>query len=375
MDLDAVRRQMPVTRQWIYLNHAAVAPVSGPAARAMRRLIRDAELNGIVHYDHWNRLYAQARRSVAALIGAQADEVAFLKNTSDGLIAVANGVRWSVGDNVVLSARDFPANVYPWLNLRSRGVEVRLVPERDGRLPVGDFAAAVDARTRVLSASSVSFLTGFRQDLGALGQLCRSRGSLFVVDAIQSLGAFPLQVAELGIDCLAADGHKWLMGPEGCALFYCGRQALERLEVASLGWASVASAYDFLSYDTALQPDARRFETGTHTTAGIAGLKAAVEFLSAQGIPAIAARILELTDQLCAGLERKGYTVHSPRGEHERSGIVSCSGRTRSAVDLDRLLRGRRIVGSVRGDWLRLSPHFYNTAEEIEQVLSALPPA
>jgi selenocysteine lyase/cysteine desulfurase len=375
MDLQAIRRQLPVTRQWIYLNHAAVAPLCRPAAEGMRRLVRDAEENGTANYEAWNQLYADARQSVAALIDSHPDEIAFLKNTTDGLIAVASGTAWSGGDNVVLAEREFPANVYPWLNLQSRGVEVRWVPERDGRLSVDDFAAAVDGRTRVVSVSSVEFLSGFRNDLAGLSALCRERDVLFVVDAIQSLGALPLQVAELGIDCLAADGHKWLMGPEGCALLYCSRRVLDRLGVTSLGWASVASAHDFLDYGLALQPDARRFETGTQNTVGIAGLKGAVDFLLAQGISAVGERILALTDQLCAGLERHGYVLLSSRREGEKSGIVSFSSPRHAAVQLCRSLRERRIIGSVRGDWLRLSPHFYNTAEEIDQVLQVLPPA
>lgn len=373
MDLHAVRSEMPVSSRWIYLNHAAVAPLSRPAARAMRLLVHDAEENGMVNCDQWSQLYSRARGSVAALIGARAEEIAFLKNTTDGLLAVANGINWQRGDNVVLPEREFPANVYPWLNLRERQVEVRWVPERDGRLQLEDFATAIDGNTRVLAVSSVEFLSGFRNDLRQLGQLCRQRDLLFVVDAIQSLGAFPLDVADLGIDCLAADGHKWLLGPEGCALFYCSRRALKQLQVSALGWAGVASAYDFLSYDTALYPDARRFETGTQNTAGIAGLKGAVDFLLDLGIPAIASRILELTDHLCAGLQAKGYQLLSSRRGEERSGIVTFSSLRHRSEDLYQALRSGGVITSLRGGYLRLAPHFYNTADELDRALHLLP--
>ncbi len=311
----------------------------------------------------------------AALLGAQPDEIAFLKNTTDGLLAVANGIRWQPGDNVVVAEGEFPANVYPWLNLRERGVEVRWVPERAGRLRVGDFADAIGANTRALAVSSVEFLSGFRNDRPALGRLCRERGVLFVVDAIQSLGVFPLEVSALGIDCLAADGHKWLLGPEGCALFFCSRRALNQLQVAGLGWAGVASAYNFLSYDTTLYPDARRFETGTHNTAGIAGLKASIDFLLEVGIPAISTRVLELAEYLGAGLERKGFDLLSSRAASETSGIVTCSSPRHRSQELYQALRSGGVISSLRGGYLRLSPHFYNTIDELERALHLLPDA
>jgi len=372
MDLDAARRRFPVVEDWIYLNHAAVAPLCRPAAQAMRRLIRDVEENGMANYEEWNRLYARARRSVSRLIGSRPDEIAFFKNTTDGIIAVANGCRWRPGDNVVLANREFPANVYPWLNLKDRGVEIRWVEERNGRLFLDDFAAAVDARTRVLSVSSVEFFSGFRNDLAGLAELCRPGDALFVVDGIQSLGALPIDVEELGVDALAADGHKWLLAPEGCALFYCSPRALARLGVAALGWAGVETAYDFLDYDTTLYPDARRFETGTQNTVGLAGLKAAIDFLLGQGITTIAQRVIELTDQLCEGLRERDYAILSSRREGEKSGIVTFSHPQHPADELHGRLREQRIISSVRGGHLRLSPHFYNTAGEIQQTLEIL---
>lgn len=372
MDLEDIRRELPVTKDWIYLNHAAVAPLCRPAAKAMRRLVRDAEENGMVNYDQWNQLYARARRSIATLIGSRSDEIAFFKNTSDGIIAVANGVGWRPGDNVVLANREFPANVYPWLNLQDRGVEIRWVEEKDGRLSVDDFAAAMDQRTRVLTVSSVEFFSGFRNDLSALSELCHQRDVLFVVDAIQSLGALNLDVDALGIDVLAADGHKWLLAPEGCALFFCSRRTLPRLKVSGLGWSGVETAYDFLNYDTTLYPDARRFETGTQNTVGIAGLKGAIDFLLEQGIPAIEQRIIALSDQICEGLRAGGYDILSSRTAEEKSGIVTFSHPQHSAEELYQRLRQQRIITAVRGGRLRFSPHFYNTADEIDQALEVL---
>jgi len=373
MDLQAIRRAFPVTERWIYFNHAAVAPVSRAVAAAMAQLVGDVRDNGIVHIESWYSLYGAARQSVATLIGARARDIAFVKNTTDGILLVANGVEWSDGDNAVIGEGEFPANVYPWLNLERRGVQVRWVPLRQGRLLVDDFAAAIDARTRVLTVSSVEFHSGFRNDLASLGQLCRERGVLFVVDGIQSVGALAMDVEALGVQCLAADGHKWLMGPEGCALFYCSPAALDRLQVTGLGWAGVAQAQDFLHIDTTLQADARRFETGTQNTAGIAGLRAAIDLLLASGVSHIEARVLELTSRLCEGLERRRYRLLSPRGPGESSGIVTFDSPEHDSTELERRLRESGVVATERGGCVRLSPHFYNTESEVDAVLASLP--
>ncbi len=373
MDMQTVRCELPVTKDWIYLNHAAVAPLCRPAAHAMRKLVRDVEENGIVHSENWLALYERTRHSCAQLIGARPSEIALLKNTSEGLLTVANGVTWRTGDNVVLAKGEFPANVYPWLNLAARGVEVHWVEEREGRLWPEDFAAAIDERTRVLSVSSVEFFSGFRNDLKALSALCEKRDILFVVDAIQSLGALPMDVEDLHIDVLCADAHKWLLGPEGSALFYCTRRKLSQIKVNNLGWASVENAYDFLDYDMTLAANSRRFENGTLNTVGIAGLKGAVDFLMEQGIDQIAARILALTDLLYDGIKAKGYTVISSREPQDKSGIITFRHPSIPSGQLVAQLREKNIIGAERGDHIRLSPHFYNTEEELEQVLSILP--
>ena len=373
MDWNQLRAHFPITDHWIYLNHAAVAPISRPVQRAMERHLSDVADHGLAHIEAWHTNYAQTRRSAAKLLGAHSDEVAFLKNTTDGLIAVALGVSWRPGDTVVVAEREFPANVYPWLSLADRGVTIRTVPERNGRLRVEDFAAAIDSSTRVLSVSSVEFFTGFRNDLAALGQQCRDHDILFVVDGIQSVGALQLDVQALGIDCLAADAHKWLMGPEGCALFYCSRRALRHVKPAAMGWASVASSHDFLGYDTALHEDARRFETGTQNTVGIVGTKAAIDLLLEIGMEQVEERILALTQQLADGLVRNGFELLSSRAAGEASGIITCKPPQDQSSELvaQRLLEAR-IHTTDRGGWLRLSPHVYNTPEEMDQTLSVM---
>lgn len=373
MNIEKLRSEFPVTKKWAYLNHAAVAPLSRPAATAMRRTLRDAEENGMAFIDQWQTLYERTRRVSAQLIGARPAEIALLKNTTEGIITVANGISWHPGDNVVIARGEFPANVYPWLHLEQRGVEIHWVEERDGRLQVDDYAAAMDENTRVLSASSVEFFSGFRNDLKKLGELCAKNNTLFIVDAIQSLGAFPLDVEECGIDALCADAHKWLLGPEGAALFYCARHVMPKIQPASIGWSSVESAYDFLNYDTTLHNDARRYENGTLNTVGIAGMKASIELLLDVGIDHIAKRILHLTDTLCAGLSNKGYSTLSSRTANDKSGIVTFRHPKKPTAELLAALRAAHIICTERGDHIRLSPHFYNTESEIEAALAILP--
>ena len=374
MDIEQLRRsQFPITERYIYLNHAAVAPVSVAVCEAMETIVRGAASHGIANLDRWRELYGSARRSAARLVGAHENQIAFLKNTTDGLIATALRVDWQPGDTVVIAEGEFPANVYPWLNLANLGVSIHWVREVRGTLNVEDFAAAIDSKTRVLSVSSVEFFTGFRNDLSALGALCRDRDVLFVVDGIQSVGALQIDVEALGIDCLAADGHKWLMGPEGCALFYTSARAQERLRVAALGWASVRTAYDFLDYDTELQDDARRFETGTQNTAGIAGLKAAIDLLLEIGMDTVEKRILALARRLAEGIEARGYEVLGSREPCEGSGIVTFRSNCINSAGISQALAAASVQLTDRGGTVRLSPHVYNTEAEIDSCLGALP--
>ena len=373
IDIEEIRTEFPVARNWIYMNHAGIAPISQCVYRAMDGMLRDLTRNGMANLPEWDEVCLQTRESAARLIGANAAEIAFVKNTTEGILMVANGLTWREGDNVVIPDRGFPANVYPWLNLRSEGVEVRRVPEVDGRIPLQGLLNAVDERTRVLSVSSVEFASGFRHNLREIGRFCRTRGVLFFVDVIQSLGVLTLDVAEAEIDFVSADAHKWLLGPEGIGVFYCSRRARPHLRVVNLGWANVVEPRDFLSYDTTLLSNAQRFECGTLNTVGIHGLKAGLDLLHRVGIERIEARVLSLTDQLCAGLQEKGYRVVSSRASGEKSGIVVFH---HSRIDTEAIYRKlceARVVCAIRGGRIRLSPHFYNTGEEVDRVLEIIP--
>jgi selenocysteine lyase/cysteine desulfurase len=374
MDHRDLRRLMPVTASWAFLDHAAVAPLPEPAREQLAAWADDVTRNGVVHESSWLQRVEAVRRRFGELLSADPLDVAFVKNTSEGIGLVAEGFPWQPGDNVVTSADEYPANVYPWMNLASRGVEVRRVPSREqGRVSRDDLRAAMDGRTRIVTLSFVEFATGFRNDLDAVGQLCRERGALFFVDAIQGLGALPLDVSRSPIDFLAADGHKWLLGPEGAGVLYVRRELVDRLRPVGVGWNSVVGAWDFSTIDFRLKPHAGRWESGSLNLAGLTALGASLDLLLGVGIEALAARIRELTDHLCHAVERTGWRAFSSRRDGEWSGIVSLS--PPPGVDVTataKALLTQGVVVRPRAGRLRVSPHAYNAVEEIDRLVSLL---
>lgn len=374
MDVQRLRAQeFPVTETWRFFNHAATSPLSRRAAAAMEKQIHEQLTLGSVGNDIWTPEREQTRALVARFINADPSEIAFIRNTAEGISFVANGLRWRAGDNVVATNAEYPANIYPWLNLAEQGVLVKLAQEKDGRIFLEDLDKAIDTRTRVVAISFVEFSSGFMNDLVALGQLCRERGVLYVVDVIQGLGGFPVDVQQAQIDVLACGGQKWLLGPRGCGIFYCSRQAMEHIRVTVVGASSVIDEENYLDYNLTFKPDASRFEYGTHNTVGIAGLRGAIELFLEVGPENVARRILTLTDHFCERVTDKGYTLFSSRRPGEKSGIVSFYKKGLESVQIAAQLQQRRFVLSVRDGRLRLSPHFYNTIEEIDALLEALP--
>jgi selenocysteine lyase/cysteine desulfurase len=274
---------------------------------------------------------------------------------------------------VVTCDLEYPSNVYAWWSLKPRGVETVLLRGRDGRLPLESVEEALrHPRTRLLALSSVEFGSGARNDLPALGRLCRERGVLFCVDAIQSVGCFPFDVAECQIDFLAADGHKWMLSVEGCALFFCRRDLLARLTPRVIGWRSVTHNTDFDRYHEELQPSAGRFEEGTPNTPGIFALGAAIDLLLELGVDAIGRRVLELTGRLCDALSEHGAEIASPRGPGEASGIVAFRMPDEAPGKTAARLRAAGVFVVERRGCVRASPHFYNSPEDLDRLIRAL---
>ncbi len=369
-----LRQLFPVTNNHIYLNHAAVAPLSLPVYEAMQNYTRDLLEHGLVHWREWGAAVDRVRELAAQLIHAKSHEIAFAANTSTGLSFVANGLDWRAGDNVVTADCEFPANQLPWLRLQKAfGVEVRQAQERAGRLETEEILSLIDDRTRVVALSFVEFASGFRNDLETIGRYCRARDVVFVVDAIQGLGALQLDVEKCCIDALAADAHKFLLGPDGVAVFYVSERILERLQPTVVGWTSVKQPFQFTDAEKEFADGARRFEPGSLNTAGIVGLGASIELMLQIGTEKIERYLLELTDYLCEQLVVVGYHVVSARRAGEASAMVCCTHETYSAEFLHEHLEANRIITTPRLGRLRISPHFYNTREDIQTLIAALP--
>lgn len=363
------RDEFPVTRRLIYLNHAAVAPLCKPAADAMKQLADDACEYGSLHYDDWLATYDGLRRAAARLINAGPDEIAIVKNTSEGISTIACGFDWKAGDRVVAFREEFPANYYPWLRLERRGVQLTWLSIYD---PLERIEEAVSG-ARLLAISFVNYLSGYRVDLKSIGELCRHQGCFFLVDAIQGIGAFPIDVEAYKIDALAADGHKWLLGPEGNGILYLRREWLDRIEPVEFGWTNAASFTDYSSREMALRPDAGRYECGTLNTIGCYGQRAALELLLEIGIERISGAVLAVADRLAAGVQARGYDLITERTPENGSGIVTFR---HPVID------ARRIVGEFsrngisaapRQGWVRTSPHFYISPDAIDNALRILP--
>jgi cysteine desulfurase / selenocysteine lyase len=363
------RHQFPVTENLIYLNHAAVGPLSRRSAEAMKSLADDALMYGSFHYDQWLDAYEGLRVASARLIHCDRDEIAIVKNTSEGIAAIANGLDWRPGDRVIAFEEEFPANYLPWKRLEERGVIVE-------RLSVTSSLDRIDEAARgarLLAISFVQYLGGYRADLNAIGEICGRHGVLFFVDAIQGLGVFPLDVREARIHALAADGHKWLMGPEGCGILYVRRDFQDLVDPVEFGWTNVASYNDYSSRALSLRADAGRYECGTLNTIGCFGLRAAIELTLEIGVDNIASAVLHLGDRVAEGVQRKGYELCTPRSNENGSGIVSFRKPDVDSRLIVRQLKDRAILAAPRQSWVRVSPHFYINDEDIDRLVESLP--
>jgi cysteine desulfurase / selenocysteine lyase len=372
MTVTEARRRFPHT--WtgmVYLNHAAVSPVSFHVREAIGKYLEKRSLKGIEPYPWAIRMMMETKQLLGSLINARPDDIAFVLNTSEGLNILASGLDWKPGDHIVLGAVEFPANIYPFLNLKRLGVEVELMDGEDNLITPELITKSLRPTTKLVSVSSVQFLTGQRLDVTAIGKLCRERDILFAVDAIQALPHSRVDVIADNIDFLSSGSHKWLMSPEGTAFIYCGERALSRVRQAHLGWTSVTNPFDFSALDPErLRPDAGRFENGTLNYVGMSGLKASLEFFSEFGLEEITKRILDHSGYLIDRLGSHGINVITPKDESLRAGIVSFEMNNAEAV-YERLLKSEVVI-SIRSGKLRVSPHFYNTEEELRKFIATL---
>lgn len=369
--LESYRDEFPVTDNFVYLDHAGVAPVSLRVKRAVEEFISDATEFGAFNYTSWTKRVEEIRRKSAALIGAEPEEVAFVKNTSHGISIVAQGLDWKAGDNLIVYEKEFPSNIYPWLNLKKRGVEVRFIPSRNGRILIEDIEGLIDSRTTLVTISSVQFSSGFRIDLKSVGELCRRKGVLFFVDAIQSLGVVPMDVEEFHVDFLAADGHKWLLSPEGIGIFYCRKEIADRINPILIGWKSIQNESDYDHIDFRFKTSALKFEEGSLSFIGIFALGAAVDLLLEVGISRIENRAIELGDLIIEEAKRKDFHLRTPKKREERAGIISIA-KNFDPISVKDKLRDDGVIVNVRGGAIRVSPHFYNTERDVLRLFNSM---
>ena len=360
--------EFPVTKNLLYLNHAAVAPLSRRCAKAMQDLAQDALENGSIHYGDWMATYQAVRNSTARILNARAAEVAIVKNTSEGIATVATGLRWKSGDIVVAFKEEFAANYFPWKKLESQGVIIRWLSIFDDLEKIDEAAAGA----RMVAISFVQYLSGYRVDLVKIGEICARRGCFFFVDAIQGMGAFPIDVEAARIDALAADGHKWMLGPEGCGVLYVRQSRQDEVEPVQIGWTNFAHYADYASRDMTLRADAGRYESGTLNTIGCYGLRAALDLLLEAGVENIAPAVQSLADRIRAGAEQAGYQCLGPRTPETGAGIVAIKHPTLDSLVVVRRLKDKNISVTARQGWVRISPHFYNSPTDIERLVAEL---
>jgi selenocysteine lyase/cysteine desulfurase len=339
------------------------------AADAIKHHVDDNLLYGSTHYDQWTAAHEGLRAGAARMIGAKPSEIALVKNTSEGVIMVAQGFDWRPGDKVVAFNEECPANYYPWQLLERKGVRVEWLSEFDSLEKID--AAARGAR--ILAISFVQYLSGYRADLDAIGEICKRHGCFLFVDAIQGMGALPLDVSRSNIAALSADGYKWLLGPEGCAVLYIRPDLQERVHPIEFGYKNVTKYTDYGTRNLTLRDDAARYECGTLNTPGCYGLRASIEFLLDVGIDRIASAVQALGDRIDAGVRAKGYQTMRPRAPQSAAGIVSFRKDGVDTAALFAQLRAQRFATATRSGWLRASPHFYISPEEIDRFIEALP--
>ncbi|TMC39128.1 MAG: aminotransferase class V-fold PLP-dependent enzyme, partial [Chloroflexi bacterium] len=368
-----MRTLFPIAPRYAYLDHAAIAPLSTPVRSTMEvflgRLTEEP-----FDLAHWERLRGQVRVRVAELLAVGPESIAFTKNTTSGLGLVAAGLDWEAGDNIVGVDREFPANIYPWMGLKRKGVELRLYRPEQGRIDLKALARLCDRRTRVVAISAVQFWSGFRTDLDALRTALKGHDALLVVDAIQAAGAMHLDLSSAPVDFLCAGAQKWLLGPIGVGFAYVGPRMLERLNPVTIGTDSVVRDEEYFQYDLTLKPDARRFEEAAPNYPGILGMGAAVNLLLRAGSRAVEEVVLRLADRLRDELPRRGYElVLKPTLPSERSGIVSFRHPRMVPAELQTRLREAGVIVSLRSDFLRASAHYYNSDQDLDRLLEALP--
>jgi len=372
---EKIRRLFPAAEKYTYLNSAAIAPLPRVAVEAVYSQLRDVSENGSANYLNWVATKNRSRQLVADMLNVKAEQIAFTRNTSDGFASVANGLQWRESDNIVTYAKEFPANFYAWRRIRDKyNVELRLCPERDGRIDLDEFIGLIDSDTKLVSISAVQFASGFRADLERIGKAARKIDALFAVDIIQGFGAMPFDLPAQFVDIAAGASHKWLCAPEGCGILYLSERARELIEPTLVGWISVEEPWNFDDYEQPFKSNALAWETGTGGSSLFYGLEQSLRLLGEAGAESIRNYLENLSDYLCELLAEKDYEIVSSRQRNEKSQIVCIKHRNNlTSNEIAKRLENEKIVVSPRGERIRVAPHFFNNQKDIERLIEVLP--
>ena len=366
------REEFAVTENFVYLNHAAAGVLPASSVREIERFVQAHAQRGVLGTFPYDLQLERYRDTIGAYIGATGNDIALVTNTSAGASTIATALPWNAGDEVLVCDNEFPANVIPWLALRKRGVVVRLLATNELRLTPERLQRELSPRTRVVTVSWIAYADGYRHDLRGLADVAHAVGAMLCVDAMQGAGVLPIDVRAFDVDALYAGAAKWMMGLHGTGFLYLAPQLAERATPGTPGWRSMNDMWDFHNYEQPFTSAVSRFEGGTPNVVGALSMACAIELFQRAGVDAIGAHVLELTDRLCAGLSELGATVRSPRGPERSSAIVLFSMPGGDSMALGKALEEEGIVTTYRSTGIRVSPHGYTTAEEIDVLIRSL---
>ncbi len=372
MNIDEIRKQFDyLSTGKIYFNHASIGPLPAKTVQAVEKYLFARSANEINNFMNYLAVDKRAKKKLGKILGCRPERLAWKDNVGNGMSLLSSGLDWKTGDRIILADIEFPSNVYPFLNLKREGVEVDFVKSEDGILSVAEYEKLITPRTKLISVSMVQFLSGYRTDIKELSDLCRSRGIILSVDAIQAAGAIQIKAEEWGVDFITGGAQKWLLGMEGLSYIYVSEELQDMIKQKDIGWGSVANAWELLDYDLTLNPTAQRYQSGTPNSAGVFAADASLGLFVENGMKQIEKRILNNSKYLIEKLKSLGYSpILGEEEEKHIAGIVTFN--SQNAERIKEELGKKKIIVEVRVGRVRISPHFYNTKEEIDSMIEAL---
>ncbi len=373
LDINEIRDHFPITRNHIYFNHASNSPMPIDVAEAMNEFNEDIICHGNLHERRWIRQVEKTREMYARMINARPEEIAFIKSTSQAISIICKGMKFRKGEKILTADVEFPANIFPWMAMAPKGVEIKFVGAKDGRIDPKDIEKSIDARTKIIALSLVEYGSGFRNYVEEVGELCRKKGIFFYLDGIQGVGAIPIDVQKFNVDFMSVATSKWLFGPQGVAILYVRKDIVDEIGYEEVCWRSVIEEESRKGFKMEKGTGARKFEGDNANFSGIIGFGAVLKFRDKIGNDTIYRMLSRNVDLIFEELKRRGYLIFGPVNRVERAGIISITHPEFSCEEILNRLLNENIIVSIRNNHLRISPHFYQTEEEIESLFEVLP--